>query len=355
HEHSTHGPGEAQHHHHRVGAAGPTPVQPASVLCLDHVQRGQTRDHHDAERQTEPRKPQRHTGQGEHDRDEYQRMHPPVLLVVVHVVFVVFVGLGTVAAEVVTEAVTATTPEPAQQTTTCFLVVVLLHLLGAVRAITVDGGEDVAELVGPQRGVEELRLRGLVLGLGDGALSLLRLLRVQHHRARRVLVVVGPAPGVDAHGPLRILWWATLFSRGDPIGASKFGQVIGGLVVAPTTRRGPMCALSTRRRRPRARGRVRATCGVRWPPTLTRTELVGQVGTGRTTRGSRTSRGGGPPRGGPTVTRAGRHRTLHRVPAGHTGGRTTLVLGPGQVEVEPARLGDQLCGGRTRGHVTGYR
>src|SRR5699024_10978123 len=136
HQHSTHGPGEAQHHHHRVGVAGPTPLQPASVLCLDHVQRGQTRDHHDAERQTEPRKPQRHTGQGEHDRDEYQRMHPPVLLVVVLVVFVVFVGLGTVAAEVVTEAVTATTPEPAQQTTTCFLVVVLLHLLGAVRAIT---------------------------------------------------------------------------------------------------------------------------------------------------------------------------------------------------------------------------
>src|SRR5699024_8201009 len=129
------------------------------------------------------------------------------------------------------EAVTATTPEPAQQTTTCFLVVVLLLLLGAVRAITVDGGEDVAELVGPQRGVDELRLRGLVLGLGDGALSLLRLLRFHHHRARRVLVVDGAAPVVDAHCPLRILWWATPFSRGDPIGAAKFGQVIGGLDV----------------------------------------------------------------------------------------------------------------------------
>src|SRR5699024_11314366 len=77
-------------------------------------------------------------------------------------------------------------------------------------------------------------------------------------------------------------------------------------------------------------------------------------GTGRTTRGSRTSRSR-LPRGGPTVACYGGHRTLHRVPAGHTGGRPTLVLGPGQVEVEPARLGDQLCGGRTRSHVTGHR
>src|SRR5699024_8375715 len=94
------------------------------------------------------------------------------------------------------------------------------------------------------------------------------------------LAVVGPVPGVDAHGPLRVLRWTTLFSRGDPIGASKFGQVVGGLVVieptgaglgqivgglvvAPPSRGGPMCALSTRRSRPRARGRVRplVVCG----------------------------------------------------------------------------------------------